>query len=406
MTVFEINGVPYGSTYKIMVGIARVAGEEGIKAIISTGYSRHPDKNMPENHVNIGGFFNKASHMALSKVISLDGYGSLLSTKRLIKEIKNSKADIIHLHNIHGAFLNFPVLFHFLKREKLAVVWTFHDCWNFTGLCPHFTMAKCDRWKIGCGECPQYKTIFSGYIADRSDVMWRKKKEWFTGLKRSVVVTPSHWLGELVEKSFFREYPVKVINNGIDLSIFTPKEGSRKKLGLPDDRYIILGVAMGWDERKGMDVFVSLAKKLDKRFMIILIGTNEECEKQLPQSILTVRRTQNQAELAEYYSAVDMLVNPTREDTFPTVNIEALACGTPVVNFKTGGCPEILDEKCGAIVPCDDVDALLARIIQEYERPSFDRDYCRKRALNYDMNDKFKEYVELYKQLLNNEVVL
>ena len=400
MTVFEINSIPYGSTYNIMAGIARVAKEENIEVITSAGYSYHPDKNLPKNHVNIGGFFNKAFHLMLTKVTSVDGYGSIVATKQLIKKIKRSKADIVHLHNIHGAFLNFPMLFRFLKTEKLAVVWTFHDCWNFTGICPYFTMAKCNKWTSGCGKCPQYKNIFSGYLTDRTALMWKKKKAWFTGLERSVVVTPSQWLGELAKQSFFKEYPVKVINNGIDLSVFKPKDGSREKLGLPADKCILLGVAMEWGERKGLDVFVSLAQTLDEHFMIILIGTNEEVEKQIPSSIRTIRRTQNQEELAEYYSAADIFVNPTREDNYPTVNLEALACGTPVISFNTGGSSECYDSFCGSTVAVDDIDGLLSAINREATKKEHSINNCVKFSKKYDMNDRFKEYIELYKEML------
>lgn len=398
MAILEIDSVPYGSTCKIMVGISKVANHEGLQVITGSGYSSHPIKELPAGHIKVGGFLNKAVHIVFSRLTGLDGYCSVIATIRLLAFMKRNHVDIIHFHNIHGAYLNLPILFGYIKKKHIRVIWTFHDCWNFTGLCPYFTMAKCEKWKNGCSHCPQYKKTFSGYLVDQSEHMWKKKKEWFTGLEQSVIVTPSKWLARLVKESFLKEYPVVVINNGIDVDVFSPRLNCREKLNLPQDRFILLGVAMGWGKRKGLDVFVRLAEKLDGRFLIILVGTNDQIDKEIPSSILSVHRTQNQSELAEYYSAANVLINPTREENFPTVNLEALACGTPVITFDTGGSPEMLDENCGAVVPCDDISALAGRIIQECENPSFDREYCRKKALCYNMNDRFREYVELYKK--------
>ena len=227
-------------------------------------------------------------------------------------------------------------------------------------------------------------------------MMWSLKKKYFTGINHCILVTPSQWLADLVKQSFLKGYPVKVINNGIDLSVFKPTEsGFREKYGLEDVK-IVLGVASGWGKRKGLDVFIELAKRLLDDYRIVLVGTDDNVDKQLPSNIISIHRTQNQKELAEIYTAANVFANPTREDTFPTVNMESLACGTPVVTFRTGGCPEILDETCGSVVDCDDVGALEIEIRRICDEKPYSVEACLARAQKFDMNDRFKEYLDLY----------
>ena len=304
---------------------------------------------------------------------------------------------MIHLHNLHGWYINFPLLFKYIKKNNIRVIWTLHDCWTFTGHCPHFDMIGCEKWKTGCYQCPQIGEYPASY-ADISKWMYKHKKQWFTGVEDMTLVTPSEWLANLTRQSFLKDYPVKVINNGIDLSIFKPTESDfRKKYDL-EDKFILLGVAFGWGKRKGLDVFIELSKRLDERYQIVLVGTDENVDKQLPKNIISIYRTQNQTELAEIYTAADLFVNPTREENFPTVNIESLACGTPIVTFRTGGSPEIIDESCGVVVEKDDIDGMQKEIERIYEKRPFGQEDCVKRAQNFDMNDKFAEYVELYER--------
>ena len=222
-------------------------------------------------------------------------------------------------------------------------------------------------------------------------------------MKNLTIVTPSQWLADLVKQSFLKDYPIKVIHNGIDLTVFKPTPSDfRKKYGIPENKFILLGVAFGWGARKGLDVFIELAHRLNKeKFQIVLVGTDNNVDKQLPQEIISIHRTQNQAELAEIYSAADLFVNPTREENYPTVNMEAIACGTPVVTFRTGGSPEILTERTGSIVDCDDIDALQKEIERICETKPFSKEDCITRAKEFDENVRFKEYLELYKEAGN-----
>lgn len=395
MKILSINSVPYGSTCNIMTGIAAIARENNA-VTVATGYSTHPVPfSVP--HIKIGGIIDKSVHMYLARFTGNNACFSVHNTKRFLKQIDQIRPDIIHLHNLHGWFINLPILFAYIKNHNIPVIWTLHDCWSFTGHCPHFTMVKCDRWKTGCYNCPQYREYPESYV-DNSASMYAQKKKWFTGVKNLTIVTPSHWLADLVKESYLKDYPVKVIHNGIDLDVFKPTPSNfRQKNGIDDGKHIILGVAFGWGKRKGLDVFVELSERLDsEEYQIVLVGTDDNVDKQLPSNIISIHRTQDQKELAEIYTAADVFVNPTREENYPTVNMEALACGTPVITFKTGGSPEIINDSCGISVDCDDVAMLEKKIRQVCVRKIFDANSCLNRASDFDRNNRLKEYVDLY----------
>lgn len=215
------------------------------------------------------------------------------------------------------------------------------------------------------------------------------------------LVTPSEWLAGLVKQSFLKDYPIRVINNGIDLEVFKPTPSNFRETYGCGDKKIALGVAFGWGARKGLDVFLDLAKRLDsERYQIVLVGTDENVDKQLPNTVISIHRTQNQTELAKIYTAADVFVNPTREENYPTVNMEALACGTPVLTFQTGGSPEILDVTCGSVVPKNDIDALYREIIRICETAPYSIEACLKKAKQFDKNEKFQEYIDLYRNLM------
>ncbi len=403
MRIAQINMVTHSSTGKIMLQIAECGREAGHEMYTFSvpGFSiRHPEKLVHfENHKYLGTRIEHAVHYVLGKKFGRLGYFSHFATLKLISDFKKIKPDIIHIHNIHNWCLNFPLLFSYLKRCGAKIVWTLHDCWSFTGQCPCFDMAGCDKWKTGCYNCPQCD-VYPQTDIDRSAKMYEKKKEWFLGVPNMALVTPSKWLADLVKQSFMGEYPVKVIPNGIDLSVFSPRSSSFKKIYGCEGKTVLLGVAFDWGERKGLDVFSQLAKRFDDCFKIVLVGIPNELAANMPDNIICIGKTKSQEELAEIYSAADIFVNPTREDNFPTVNMEALACGTPVITFNTGGCPEVVDSSCGIVVPRNDIDALCEKILYVAENKPFDKASCIKRAEQFDKNDRFKEYLDFYGELL------
>lgn len=397
MKIIEINSVCRGSTGKIMLGTASYAREQGYTVYT---FSRRKNEPTPcDGHA----FFGSQAENMLSRAVSVfSGYsenGSVLGTLQLIKEIRCIQPDILHLHNLHGWYLNLPILTDYIRKHNIPVVWTLHDCCGFTAQCSHFTIEKCDKWQTQCHDCPRYRIYPYTYV-DKTRKMYRLKKKWLTGLPNLTIVTPSEWLADLVKQSFLKEYPVKVINNGIDLSVFQPTPSDfREKYGI-GQKYIVLGVAFGWGKRKGLDVFVELSKRLDpEKYQIVLVGTDDTVDKQLPSNIVSIHRTQNQTELAEIYTAADVFANPTREENYPTVNMEAIACGTPVITFRTGGSPEILDDTCGTVVDCDDVDAMKAEICRICEVLPANPEACTAHARNFDLRTMNEKYLSLYEKI-------
>ena len=390
MKIVQINVTcGSGSTGKICVDVSKLLTEKGIENYIlySSGHSDYPlgIKHTSDKYIKL--------QALKSRMFGNYGFNSKKATKNLMAQLEKIKPDIVHLHNLHGHNVNLETLFkYFNKNPQIKLFWTFHDCWAFTGYCPHFDMVGCDKWKTGCNSCMQKK--YYSWFFDKSTRLYEKKRKLFTGLDLTII-TPSRWLGDLVKESFLKDYPVKVINNGIELEIFKSTESDfREKYGL-ENKKIVLGVAFGWGERKGLDVFVELAKRLPSDYQIVLVGTNDGVDKLLPNNIISIHRTSNQRELAEIYTAADVLANPTREENYPTVNMEALACGTPVVTFKTGGSPEILDEKTGIVVEKNNIDSFEKAIVEACDG-KFTKEACLEKAKSFEKDKCFKEYVELY----------
>ena len=337
-------------------------------------------------------------HGQLSRFTMFKGAGSYGKTRAFLKKAEAFGPDVIHLHNLHGSYINLPLLFRYIKKHRIPVVWTLHDCWAFTAICSHFSMAGCERWRFGCGKCPQKKRYASA-PADLSPLVWRAKRAWFTGLPRAVIVTPSHWLETLAKDSFLGGYPVRRIPNGIDPEVFRETDSDfRRKHGL-EGKKIVLGVAFDWSEAKGLDVFLELARRLPESCRIVLVGTAPETARRLPENVLAIPRTKDRRELAEIYTAADVFVNPTREEVLGLVNLEALACGTPVVTFDTGGSPECVGPGCGTVVPRDDVDAMEREIRRICTQSPYAKEDCRAWALEFDQRRCLRTYISLYREL-------
>jgi glycosyltransferase involved in cell wall biosynthesis len=312
------------------------------------------------------------------------------------------KPDIIQLHCVHGYYINYEILFEFLHEMDVPVVWTFHDCWAFTGHCAHFDFAGCDKWKTGCYACELLKEYPRSVFIDNSKDNWLRKRKSFTSVDKLHIVAVSKWLSDIVGHSFMQKYPIEVIHNGIDLSVFKRVDNNiREQYGISSDETLVLGVATAWGKDKGLNDFVRLSQ--EPAIKVVLVGVSEEVRKLLPENIIAVNRTESQQKLAEFYSAADMLVNPTYNDSFPTVNLEALACGTPVVTYRTGGSPEAIDAETGAVVEKGDYAGLLSHI-RKFAQTSYKSSYskvCRERAEKcFDMNKQFDEYRKLYERLI------
>lgn len=395
MKIVQINttcGV--GSTGTICVGISQLLTARNIE-----NYILYSSKT---NGYKLGISCSNDRYIKIqalkARIIGDYGFHSTAATKNIIKELDRIQPDLVHLHNIHGHDCNLELLFTYFKKHNTKLVWTFHDCWAFTGYCTYFTIQRCDKWKTTCSHCAQKRDY--SWLFDRSKQMFLKKKQLFEDLDLTIIA-PSQWLADRVRESFFREYPIKVIYNGIDLSVFKPTENSfREEYGIASSKKIVLGVAFDWGLRKGLDVFVDLARRLDgDTYQIVLVGTNDQIDKQLPPNVISIHRTLNQVELAKIYTAADVFVNPTREEVLGLTNIEANACGTPVLTFRTDGSPECIDISSGVVVDVEDTQALENEIVRICSGNVYTASVCCERAKQFDKNDKFMEYVRFYESL-------
>lgn len=391
MRIVQVNtSCGIGSTGKICVSVSELLTQNGIE-----NYILYSSKT---NGYSLGISCSNRKYIRYqalkAKILGNYGFNSKCATKKIIKELERIKPDIVHIHNIHGHDCNYEILCNYLKRRKTKVYWTFHDCWNFTGYCTYFTLEKCDKWKSKCEKCIVSKKY--SWIFDKSSDLFTKKQKAVQGLNLTII-TPSNWLADLVKQSFLSEFPIKVIHNGIDLSIFRPTESDFRANYNLENKKIVLGVANEWEDRKGLDVFVELSKRLPKEYQIVLVGNNKKDSVNNCSNITSIYGTNNQRELAEIYTAADVFVNPTREDNYPTVNMEALACGTPIITFRTGGSIECVDNTCGSIIESDDIDSLEIEIKHICENNIYSVENCLLRAKEFDMNKRFMEYISLYK---------
>jgi len=384
------------STGKISEGIASVATRNGWDCYVAYGRSA---KAGTSKEIHVGSKLDEYEHYAEHLLFDNDGLASRSATKKLINQIRDIQPDVIHLHNIHGHFLNYKILFEYLDSIETPVVWTLHDCLSFTGGCAYFDMIPCDKWKTSCEKCP----IRKGKLFDRSSYHFNLRKRLFTAKKNLTMVPVSNWIAEPLKESFLKDKPIHVIHNGIDLSVFKPlpTESVKLKYGISDE-FVIIGVAAPWSARKGLPDFVKLRDMLSNDYRIILVGLSDQQIKDLPDGIIGIKRTSNATELAELYSSADVFVNPTYSDNFPTTNLEALACGTPVITYKTGGSPEAIDSKTGVVINQGDVTALANTIMYMKANP-YSSEACRKRAEEYFDKDKcFEKYIKLYNSVIYN----
>ena len=360
MKYLFINSVAgVGSTGRIAAEKCRELMKQGHECVLA--YGRQKANCDDIRTIQIGTPLDYKIHGVMTRIFDNHGFGSKAATRRFLQQVREYDPDVIWLHNIHGYYIHIGLLFDYLKESGKKVIWTLHDCWSFTGHCAHFDYVGCDRWKTGCHDCPQIKEYPASLLLDGSIRNYEAKCSLFTGLHDMTIITPSKWLAELVKLSYLAEYPVEVVYNTIDTNVFKPTPSDfREKHGLIDKK-IILGVAGVWTEKKGLYDFVELAEKLDDRYKIVLVGITPEQAHQLPDNILAISRTNNQKELAEIYTAADLFVNPTYEDTYPTVNLESRACGTKIICYDTCGCKETLGSE-DVLVPKGSVALLLDAI--------------------------------------------
>ena len=360
MKVLQINTFGNLSTGKIAVDIYRTLRANGHEGAVAFARNEVPG-DVPS--FKIGNSLSVYTDGVLTRLADKAGHYSKGATEKLIKQIKEYDPDIIHLHNLHGYYINVPMLFDFLKDAGKPVVWTLHDCWAYTGHCCYYSMAGCEKWKLtGCSKCPQKKAYPASIFKDNSSKNFSEKNQMFHSVKNLQLVCVSKWLDNELKESFLKDLPSRVIYNGIDTSVFKPSSGNfRIKYNVGDKR-IVLGVASTWDTRKGLADFIELSKILDERYKIVLVGLNDKQKAKLPDNMIGIGRTDGPKELAEIYSASNVLFNASVEETFGLPNVEALACGTPVVAYNCTGIPETMTEDDGFIVEPHDLQSVAQKI--------------------------------------------
>ena len=403
MKIVQINSiVNSGSTGRIAEDIGRVMMANGYESVIAYGrFARLSDSRL----LKIGSKADVISHGIRTLLLDEHGFGSRRATLDLIETIKIEKPDVIGLHNLHGYYINIEELFVFLKQAGVPIVWTLFDCWAFTGHCSYFDSIGCNKWQSQCFACPKYNKYPASLFRDNSKENFNQKKTIFSDVPNLTIVVHSDWLKQLVAKSFLQNYPIIKIHSGIDLERFAPQQNLNKiKLDLKlGNSIVILGVASLWDERKGLGDFIKLSCIIEKNQRILLVGLTKKQIQKLPKNIIGISRTENVEDLAQIYSLASVFVNPTWQDNFPTTNIEALACGTPVITYNTGGSPESIDDETGLVVEKGDINGLLKAINTILcQNKTHYSDKCRRRAEKlYNKDDRYKDYIKIFESLIS-----
>lgn len=406
MKIVQINAFyGYGSTGRIVQTLGEKIEENEMDSYVCYGR----DMSAPVINERIYKIGTKRDYVIHKWTTHLMGYqcaSSQKATKKMVEYLDEIKPDLIHLHILHGHFLNLKVLFEYIRENNLPVVWTFHDCWGFTGHCTYFTDVKCERWKTGCGTCQQKIAYPRSLFFDRSGEQWNEKKKLYGDYDHLYIVTVSKWLENLVRDSFLKDRKIRTIYNGIDCNVFYPRdsyEKIRKKLNLHDEK-IVLGVAGGWTKRKGIDDFLEISNKLPSDTKIVLVGLMPEKYK-MPDNVICYGSVQNLDELAELYSAAEVFVNPSRNETFGLTTAEAMACGTPAIVYDITACPEVVgqDISCGVCAVPYDVSDLYEKMKEYIRVPR--KVHCEAvKRVNECFNKKksLDSYIELYLEILRD----
>ena len=424
MKILQINTFYlYGSTGRIVYDLAQVQERSCMESYVvyGTNTSANDFYSKAQNIYRLQGPFRRKLNILRTRLFEHHGFYNEEETRRLIDISNKVRPDIIHLHNIHNHYVHVGMLFDYIKKHNIPVVWTLHDCWPFTGHCAYFDYANCDKWKTMCHACPSIHDYPPTWFFDKSSRNYKDKRTTFSGVNNLMLVTPSKWLADLTRDSFLNKYPVRVINNGVDTQKFKPlRVNIKNRLGI-EGKKMLLAMATTFDRRKGTLYLKQLPGMLNYDEVLVLVGLGKEQLGQfdMPRCI-GVGRTTSVEELAAYYATADVFVNPTLEDNFPTTNIEALACGTPVVTFNTGGSIEsVLDGESvvcenetiytsvGAVAPKGDIQALLAAVrkILAKDKSAF-RDTCRLKAEErYEKNKQYLKYIELYNEIYAGKIV-
>lgn len=405
LKILQVNSVcGVGSTGRIVVEIQRLLREQRHESLIVYGRGRPP---ADYDALRIGSAFSVMVHGVASRLTDRQGFYSAHATRDLIRAVEAFNPDVIHLHNLHGYYLNVVQFADYLARSGVPVVWTLHDAWAFTGHCAYFDPVNCYRWKTGCFECPLKGSYPKSLFLDRSRDNWHRKRDVFMRIRDCTAVVPSEWLGSHVSESFLHTCNLVVIRNGVDTDVFRYSPSSFAEDHGLAGRRILLAVANKWTRSKGLDDVIEVARLLQEaddlrqgdheRHRVVMIGLSNAQMRSMPSWVTGLPHTSSAQALADAYSAADLFINPTHEDNYPTVNLEALACGLPVITYNTGGSAECLVEPRFGRVVQSNCPEEMARTVLSADVRRFDVDESVLHVVS--ARNQLKRYIDLYQSL-------
>ena len=398
-TLLIINvALNWGSTGKIVEGIGSLAKSRGWEVYVAHG-ARYKNRSSLKA-IQISSMAEEWIHYIESSLFDAQGLGSRCATRRLLRKLDEIRPDLVHIHNIHGCFLNYPLLFNYLRDKQIPVVWTLHDCWAMTGHCVHFERTHCEKWKTMCEKCPQKKDFPTSYLLDCSKRNFTLKKQLFTSMGTMRITTVSAWLKGVAERSYLNKFPIEVVPNGVDTNRFVYSEKDVKNRFHIEKKKLVLAVASGFGERKGVFDYASLSRILTDEYQLMLVGVNDHDRKVLPQSVIAVSRANGSEELAAFYSAADVLLSLSYEETFGLTVVEAMACGTPAIVYDNTAQPELITPETGLIVESGNVEKVkeAIKIVCSKGKSHYSK-ACRNHALGYDEMRSYNKYLEIYEEL-------
>lgn len=403
MVLLQINvDANNGSNGSIARDIGTIAIHKGWKSYIAYGRKFIPSDS---ELIRVGNDLDIWIHVLMTRFFDVHGLASRLVTKRFLKKVDKIKPDIVHLHNIHGYYINYKLLFEYLVNHNIPIVWTFHDCWPFTGHCGHFESCGCKRWKSECYNCPLIHGYPKSFFFDNSRFTFNLKKQLFTSPHHLHVATVSYWLKDLVDKSYFSKYPIHVVYDGIDTECFTHRESTLREKYYLEGKFVLLSAAANWSKSKGWDDYIKLSSLLPDDCVIMLVGVSDQQKKGLPRNIIAIPRQEEKVKLAEFYSMADILLNLSYQETFGMTTAEAMACGTPGISYNRTACPELLSPETGIVVEAGNMEQILRAIDTiKSNGKSFYSNACRQRVLDYfDFKKVNQQYFDIYSIILQNK---
>jgi len=398
--ILQINSIAnIGSTGRIVENIGVRVLNNGWESHIAYGRNAKTSKS---KLLKIGNTFDVYSHVAKARIFDQSGFGSKLATIEFVKQIKTIDPDIIHLHNIHGYYINIEILFNYLANSKKRVVWTLHDCWSLTGHCSYFDYVKCNKWQTECYECPQ-SSEYPKSFRDRSQINYKIKKKLFNSIENLTLVPVSNWLNNVLKNSFLSGYPTHVISNGVNINVFKPsyKVDVRNKYNIPEKK-ILVGVANVWEKRKGLSDYIKLSKALSNDFQIILIGLTNKQILELPSNVIGIKYVEDIQELICLYTISEIVLNLSYEETFGMTTIEGFACGTPSIVYNNTASPELITHKTGMVVEPGDIKGVVEAVHEIVNTEEKYYSNCIERARkHYDNDVKIGSYIKLYENTIS-----